>query len=71
MGEGCRESLVAVGVSCAIFTDSLSPNGSMYTFSYGNSSAIIGIERRYWVVEYAELNALRGQLRIGLLICYQ
>jgi hypothetical protein len=71
VGEGCRESLVAVGVSCAIFTDSLHPNCSMYTFSYGNSSAIIGIELRCWIVEYAEFNALKCQLMIGLSICYQ
>jgi hypothetical protein len=34
VGEGCRESLVAVGVSCANFTDLLRPNGSLCTFSY-------------------------------------
>jgi hypothetical protein len=68
VGEGCRESLVAVGVSCANFTDSLRPNGGLCTFSYGNSFAIIGIERRCWVAEYAELNLLECQMRIGLLI---
>ena len=71
MGEGCRESLVAVGVSCANFTVSSRPKGSMFTFSYGNSSAIIGIELRCWIVEYAEFNALKCQLMIGLSICYQ
>jgi hypothetical protein len=71
VGKGCRESLVAMGMSCAIFTDSLHPNGSMYTFSYGKSSTIIGIEHRCWAVEYAEFNALKSQLGIGLSICYQ